>query len=92
MMDNQRIGMKLENLECAFVGSIPVRNEDGTIQPQSVNQEFAMSALLNENTNLKKRVAYLEENRAKIMYSMSDSYQMAPQDIPDIAEIKQANF
>jgi hypothetical protein len=51
-----------------------------------------MSALLNENTNLKKRLAYLEENRAKMMYSMSDTYQMAPQDIPDVSEIKQANF
>lgn len=51
-----------------------------------------MSALLNENTNLKKRLQHLEQDRAAMLYSMSDMNAMAPMDMPDVADLKNANF
>jgi hypothetical protein len=72
MLENQSLHMKLENLESAFVGSVPVRGSDGTIQAPKISREYTISTLLNENTNLKKRLKMLQEEQAQLQYQMED--------------------
>lgn len=57
MMHNQELYLKLENLENAFVGTPATREEKGPRQARTV------SALVNENATLKKRLRTVQQGR-----------------------------
>lgn len=50
--------MKLRNLENVFVG---VSEESGS----SLSNEYAITTLLNENANMKKRIQTIEDEKAQ---------------------------
>jgi hypothetical protein len=89
MTDNQKLNLKLENLESAFVGSA-MRVEDSK---SGLNPEHTISTLLSENTNLKKLKNSLEEEIAQLQHSFGDrtpnSFEIQAEDILQLRQMNE---
>ena len=85
MMENQSLRTKLEGLEVAFVGSPGVRGEGG-----KVSSEYAISALLNENNNLKRQLSTLMQEQAAAQFHLEDAPMQAPANL-DLGQLKDTN-
>ena len=83
MMDNQSLRTKLESLEEAFVGG--VKGEDG-----KVSTEYAISSLLNENTNLKRVLSSLQQEQATTQFRFEEASTPVPMNL-DLAQMKEVN-
>lgn len=69
MFENNTLYGKLENLENVFIGSSIQR--DGLQSSHSkMSQEYTTSTLLLENTELKKKIARLEEEKLEMKQAM----------------------
>jgi hypothetical protein len=63
MNDNNALQIKLENLEQVFIGN-PVAKGDQ--DKQRLQEEYMSSALLIENSDLKRRLQQLEEKNMEL--------------------------
>ncbi len=65
MWENNTLYGKLENLENVFIGSTIQR--DGLAYPTSkISQDYTTSTLMLENTELKKKITKLEEEKLEL--------------------------
>jgi hypothetical protein len=69
MFENNTLYGKLENLENVFIGSSIQR--DGLSSSHSkMSQDYTTSTLLLENTELKKKIARLEEEKLELKQTL----------------------
>ena len=77
--------MKLRNLENVFVG---VSEESGS----SLSNEYAITTLLNENANMKKRIQTIEDEKAQHKAKGNSKGNVAPSsEMNEALTIKQQN-
>jgi hypothetical protein len=85
MMDNSSLRTKLESLEVAFVGSPGLRGEGGQI-----STDYAISALLNENENLKRQLSSMMQDQTATRFHM-DEMEVQTQPNVDVTQLKETN-
>jgi len=84
MLENQSLNVKLENLECAFVGT-GMREEASP----KISQEHTISSLLNENTNLKKRLGTLKEEYYQMQSRLDGESNYKPEDYSKVQTLNE---
>jgi kinesin family protein 12 len=65
MFENNTLYGKLENLENVFIGS-SIQRDLLTNSSTKMSQDYTTSTLMLENTELKKKVARLEEEKLEL--------------------------
>ena len=65
MFENNTLYGKLENLENVFIGS-SIQREGLSSSHSKLSQDYTTSTLMLENTELKKKVAKLEEEKLEL--------------------------
>ncbi|CAD8071215.1 unnamed protein product [Paramecium sonneborni] len=91
MNENNALQLKLENLEQIFIGN-PITKGDH--DKSKIQEEYMSSALLIENSDLKKKVASLEEKNmelAQIARKNLSGKSSDPNDLHEIVQLKQTN-
>jgi len=98
MNDNNALNIKLENLENVFIGNPLYKGENQAKNRTKMEDEFMISNLMSENTDLKNRIKELEEknmslaalakerNLAKELTSMVN-----PATIGEVSQLRQNN-
>lgn len=66
MFENNTLYGKLENLENVFIGSAIQREGISSSSNSKLSQDYTTSTLMLENTELKKKVARLEEEKLEL--------------------------
>lgn len=70
MFENNTLYGKLENLENVFIGSAIQRDGLSSSHSNKLSQDYTTSTLMLENTELKKKIARLEEEKIELKQAL----------------------
>ncbi len=70
MFENNTLYGKLENLENVFIGSAIQRDGLSSSHSNKLTQDYTTSTLMLENTELKKKIARLEEEKLELKQAL----------------------
>ena len=70
MFENNTLYGKLENLENVFIGSAIQRDGLSSSHSNKLSQDYTTSTLMLENTELKKKIARLEEEKLELKQAL----------------------
>lgn len=70
MFENNTLYGKLENLENVFIGSAIQRDGLSSSHSNKLSQDYTTSTLLLENTELKKKIGRLEEEKLEMKQAL----------------------
>ncbi|KAM3136802.1 hypothetical protein pb186bvf_011061 [Paramecium bursaria] len=91
MNENNALQIKLENLEQVFIGN-PITKGDQ--DKAKLQEEYMSSALLIENSDLKKKIGQLEEKNMELAHIAKKNIHgknSDPNDLHEILQLKQQN-
>lgn len=86
--ENMILASKLNNLENVFIGSNIVRNKDGSVA-NDMGENYNMSAMILENTELKKNLDRLELEKAELREIVSKEKNPGKQMIKEDNEVNE---
>jgi len=98
MNDNNSLNLKLQNLENVFIGVPVLKGESGSKSKTKVEDEFMISTLMSENTELKTRIKTLEDKNMELAVlakerNLADELTQVlnPNSVGELAKLKQVN-
>jgi len=98
MNDNNALNLKLQNLENVFIGGPVQKGESGSKNKTKIEDEFMISSLMSENTELKTRIKTLEDKNMELAVlakerNLSDELTQVlnPNSVGELSKLKQSN-